>query len=517
MIGTWLYLLILLLPWPTACTSEPAVPVLPKREFRAVWVTTKHNIDWPSSRGLSVAEQQAEFRAMLDYQQANGMNAVVVQIRPSGDAFYPSRLVPWSEWLAGEQGRAPLPYYDPLAFMIAEVHARNMEFHAWMNPFRAVSHTRFSSVGPTHVSRTHPEWVFAHGNSLYLDPGQPAVRSHLTQVVMEVVRNYDIDGLHFDDYFYPYQLADSPIPDQQTFARHKGPFSNVADWRRSNIDLFIRGISDSLRAVRPQVKFGISPVGVWRNKDRDAQGSATRMSQTSYDHLYADVRKWLREGWIDYVAPQLYWGTEHPAASYSALLPWWSANRYDRHLYVGQAMFKLKEANQRYWDNPGQMRRQLFLNLEYSEVQGSIFFSAASFRDNPHQVESLLRDDRYRLPALVPPMPWKDSIPPLAPRHVQIERDPEGPYLSWAAPLPAADSETASYYVIYRFTAGERHDLSNPAAILARTRDRTFLDCSAVPGREYIYFLTAFDRLHNESLTGAAAYLPPTEAGARTP
>lgn len=440
------------------------------------------------------------------------MNAVVVQVRPSGDAFYESQYAPWSEYLSGTQGQSPNPYYDPLGFMVKSTHDQNMEFHAWFNPFRAVSHVRFSSVAYNNVSKQHPEWVFQYGERLYLNPGLPAVRNYLVKTVMELVRNYDIDGLHFDDYFYPYTKDGIPLPDRTTYKKYGQGFNHIDDWRRSNVDVFIKELSDSLRQVAPHVKFGISPVGIWRNKSKDARGSNSRVSHTSYDMLFADVRKWLERGWIDYVAPQLYWSTRHPSANYEALLPWWADNSFGRHCYIGHAMFKVKKEASRHWDNPSQMPLQLDMKKRHqSTIQGSIFYSENSFRGNPHRVEDALQNNYHRFPALIPSMPWKDNTPPLAPDNLLLHRDGNRVRLNWEIPQRASDGDFPSYFVVYRFLASERIDLENPQKILHIGRTTTFTDTKTNRKESYTYAVTSVDRLHNESLTLAAAVLRRTD------
>lgn len=509
-------LLRLFLLATVALSSPTASPDSPKREFRAVWVTSFHNIDWPSARGLSPEEQKADFMTILHEQKDNGMNALMVQVRPCGDAFYPSQYAPWSEWLTGTQGKAPEPYYDPLAWMIDEVHHEQLEFHAWMNPFRAVSHVRFSSVDPQNVYHKHPEWFFQYGPKVFFNPGIPEVRNYLTGVVMEVVRNYDVDGIHFDDYFYPYQNNEESINDRHTYKMYGGGFPDIHAWRRNNIDMFIQQVSDSIQAIKPHVKFGISPVGIWRNKTDDPRGSNSRVSHTSYDELYADVRKWLERGWIDYVAPQLYWSTDHPSASYNELLPWWAENSFNRHVYIGHAMFKVKQDNSRHWDNPTQLFTQMKMNKAHPEVKGSIFYSANSFRDNPFSVRDRLRDEFFHSRALIPSMAWKDSIPPKAPETIMGWEEEGQVVLSWQKPEAAQDGELPYYYVVYRVEGKEKIDLGNPRNIIATIRENHLLDTSVSSGTNYTYLVTSMDRLHNESPTCAAVMiktgLPPEES-----
>src|SRR3954447_6535662 len=270
----------------------------PQYEFRAVWIATVENIDWPSKKVLPVEKQKEEFVRMLDLHQRNGMNAVIVQIRPVADAFYPSRFEPWSEYLTGRQGQAPNPYYDPLQFMIEETHKRGMEFHAWMNPYRAVFNINRSTISPTHVTRLYPQWFLTYGSTRYFDPGLPEVREHVNKVVKDLVERYDVDAIHFDDYFYPYRIPGKEFPDGATFAKYGNGMSKE-DWRRSNVDSIIVMLGHTIKSVNPRVKFGISPFGVWRNKKDDLRGSDSKAGVTNYDDLYADILLWLQNGWID--------------------------------------------------------------------------------------------------------------------------------------------------------------------------------------------------------------------------
>ncbi len=490
---------ILLLFPLLACATDPP-PAPPKHEFRAVWVATFHNIDWPSAKGISTLKQQSEYRELVARQQANGMNALLVQVRPSGDALYPSSYAPWSEFLSGQQGKAPSPYYDPLTFMVEETHEAGMEFHAWMNPFRAISHKRFSSVASNNAALLRPEWCFDYGERTFFNPGLPEVREYLIEVMLEVVRNYDIDGIHFDDYFYPYEEPGDPfLGDIETFQAYGKGFTDIHDWRRHNLDLFVEALSEAIRAEKPWIKFGVSPVGIWRNKRDDPRGSATSSSHTAYDMLHADVRFWLVKGWLDYVAPQLYWSTSHPLANYNQLLPWWAANAFGRHVYIGHAAFKLDENISRHWDNPGQLPLQLDLRRAMnSRIQGGVFYSEKVFRTNPHGLEEMLRTQYHRYPALIPPMPWKDPLPPLAPEGIIAQRQLSHVLLSWQPPRIASDGDSAASYAVYRFRRGEPEDLSRMDRLIARTRKPVFLDSQPLAGDCY-YLVTALDRLHNES------------------
>jgi uncharacterized lipoprotein YddW (UPF0748 family) len=452
--------------------------------------------------------QRKEFLTMLDKHQQIGMNAVVVQVRPCGDAMYPSKYAPWSEYLSGEQGKAPEPFYDPTAFMINAAHERNMEFHAWFNPFRAVSHNKFSSVIDSNIVHRKPEWVMKNGKQLYLNPGIPEVRDYVVQVMLEVAKTYDIDGIHFDDYFYPYPDAEAPFDDAATFATYGKGATDRNAWRRDNIDRFIEQLHDSLQYIKPHLKFGVSPVGIWRNKSDDERGSNTRIGYTSYDLLYADVRKWLQNGWVDYVAPQLYWAASNPRARYDELLPWWVANSFGRHLYIGQAAYKVKEGHSKQWRSTEHLPLQLRMNQAYPEIQGSIFYSARSFDNNPYQLVEKLRDEHYRYPSLIPAMRWKDSIPPLEPQKLELAVQEGKVHLSWEAPKPASDGEGAAYYVVYRFKGKSQADLSQAENILAVSQKPGWIDTEPMENDDYLYLVTSVDRLHNESQTCAAILLP---------
>jgi uncharacterized lipoprotein YddW (UPF0748 family) len=298
---------------------------IPKREFRGVWVATVANIDWPSRPGLSTSQQKGEILEILDKHKRNGINAIILQIRPTADALYPSDLEPWSRFLTGEQGVAPEPYYDPLEFWIVEAHRRGMELHAWLNPYR-ISLDTADVLSDQHISHSHPEWLFTYGDRSYFSPAHPQVWDFVTRVVVDVVRRYDVDAIHFDDYFYPYQIDGQELPDSLEFQIFGGEFfpDRIEDWRRHNVDTIISMLSAAIKKEKPWVKFGISPFGVWRNRSQDELGSETSAGTSNYDGLYADVLLWQKMGWIDYLMPQLYWRESHPAVGFSTLAHWWN-------------------------------------------------------------------------------------------------------------------------------------------------------------------------------------------------
>ncbi len=348
-------------------------------EMRAAWISTVYNIDWPSKAGISVAQQKQEYITMLDKLQQIGINAVMVQVRSESDAIYPSAMVPWSKWLTGVQGQDP--GYDPLAFMIAETHKRGMQFHAWFNPFRANTSAATDKLAAQHPAKLHPDWVVANNNLLIYNPGIPEVRQHVIASIMEVVQNYDIDGVHLDDYFYPY--GKDPFLDDATYATYnQGQFANKGDWRRNNVNLFVKDLGQAIKQAKPNVSFGISPFGIWRNSKDDPTGSDTN-GQSSYDNLYADVRTWIQNNWLDYVAPQLYWSIGYKPAAYEKLVDWWANETRGSavKLYIGQGAYRVG-SNTTDWASSDSLIKQLQLNQSYPEIKGSIYYSANTLLKN---------------------------------------------------------------------------------------------------------------------------------------
>jgi uncharacterized lipoprotein YddW (UPF0748 family) len=478
----------------------------PKREFRAVWIAHVSNIDWPSTKTLTIQQQKEEFTAQLDQHKLSNINAVVVQVRPSCDAIYPSSIEPWSEWLTGKQGKSP--GYDPLQFMIDETHKRGMEFHAWFNPYRAVLSTTSSSIDSSHVSIKHPEWCITYNTLKFLDPGLPDVRHYVTSVIMDVVRRYDIDAVHFDDYFYPYPQTGFTVADDNTFAQNNRGIANKDNWRRDNVDLLIRMVGDSIKKAKNYVKFGISPFGIWRNKSSDALGSNTKGLE-SYSDIYGDSRKWIQQGWLDYIAPQLYWSIGYTPAPYDALVPWWASVSSNRHLYIGQGIYRVNTATpDPNWSIATEMPNQLRMNQSTPSVSGSIHYSSKQVLKNPLGFQDSLRQQFYKYPALIPAMRWKDSIAPLEPTGLTatINTNQTQVTLTWNRPNAATDGEKARYFVIYRFLFGETIDLNKTTAIrhITATDTTHFTEGYANPSG-FQYIVTAVDRLHNESVVSNIA------------
>lgn len=400
------------------CQHTKAQFSSPNYEFRGVWIATVENIDWPSKKNLSSEEQKAEYLRLLDMHQKNGMNVMFVQIRPSGDALYKSPFEPWSEYLTGKQGLPPSPSYDPLEFMIAETHKRGMEFHAWINPYRAVFNMLRSSIAPNHLTKTHPEWFLVYGNTKFFNPGLPEVREHTAKIVKDLVTRYDIDGIHLDDYFYPYPVAGKQFPDDKDYKKY-GKGLSKDDWRRSNCDSIISQLHNVIRSVNPHIKFGVSPFCVWRNKSQDAMGSDTKAGLTNYDNLYADILLWLQKGWIDYVVPQLYRERFDKLVDYNVILKWWAAHTYGKNMYVGHGIYRA--GSNAAWRDPNEIPQEIQEARKYPTVQGSVYFSSSSFAKNPNGWNDSLQNHYYHYPALVPPMPWIDNSIPVQPLLEKLE------------------------------------------------------------------------------------------------
>jgi len=481
----------------SSCTPDAATP---KRQFRATWLASVVNIDWPSRTGLSAAQQQAELVGWLDDAVRQHHNAVILQVRPTADAFWPSQVEPWSRYLTGTQGGDP--GYDPLAFAVAEAHKRNLELHAWFNPYRLSMDTDLSALVPTHPARQHPEWVVPYGGKLYYNPGIPAARKLVEDAIMDAVSRYDIDGVHFDDYFYPYPVAGQTFADAATYAEYGAGIPTLAEWRRNNINLLIQELQQRIKAAKPWVKFGVSPFAVWRNARTDPLGSPTTAGVQTYDDLYADTRRWVRESWIDYVVPQVYWAQGFAPADYSKLVPWWAeqVRGTDVHLYIGQATYKVGTSTQSPdWSDPAELSDHLAFNSTIPEVKGDIYFSAKDVRADRLGATSLLNQTWYSRPALVPAMPSLDSRAPLPVRALRASRTDDGVQLRWTG----GSADTTSY-AVYRhdLDAGEwceDNDARNLLATVRASGEPVYVDTTAADAGQYVYLVTALDRTWNES------------------
>ncbi len=526
MIRTGILLFILFIQ-TTLAHTQPA----PKREFRGVWIASVANIDWPSAPNLKGEKQREEFRKLLDHHKFHGMNAVIVQIRPSADAFYRSSFEPWSEWLSGTRGTSPSPEYDPLTFMVEEAHERGLEFHAWLNPYRGIFDAKkfyafpgnmpldslklkireSSSKSADELSaeeinafllslaldtasliNKHPDWFLEYGNKIYFDPGVPAARVHIAGVVREIVANYDIDAIHMDDYFYPYKIDGVAFPDHDSFAKYGSTYSaDLKDyWRRDNVNAIVKKLSETIRATKPWVKFGISPFGIWRNNSVDPAGSETS-GQSNYDDLYADVLKWQREKWIDYVIPQIYWHRGFEIADYYKLAKWWNDNAYGVHVYIGHGLYRVDGQSQtEAWRNPLEIPEQVAAARNLPNIQGSCFYSSKWLTANNLGVSSILRDEFYPYPALIPEMSWLPKQFLSQPFPPKVTMASTGVLLNWE-PV-----RNAAYYVVYR--SSSPIDKNNPANIMA-VLPATVTYFKDIPPKKCSYSIAVLDRLSNES------------------
>ncbi len=499
MIKKYVVLIALLILSSPFLFSQTLVP--PKREFRGAWLATVVNIDWPSKPGLSTEAQKSELIHILDNHQQSGINAIMLQIRPATDALYGRGRELWSRFLTGKQGRAPSPFYDPLDFAIVEAHKRGMELHAWFNPYRATFDLIDSHTDAQHITKQKPEWFFTFGGKKLFNPGIPEVRDYIVQVIMDVVKNYDIDGVHFDDYFYPYPENNQTIHDEEAFHKYGTSFSTIGDWRRHNIDTLIHVLTDSIHTAKKYVKFGISPFGIWRNKSQDPDGSESN-GFDGYSQLYADARKWTKSGWLDYINPQIYFPFYYKAAPYEKLVDWWSNNAFGKHVYIGQGAYRVTEKRAG-WNNPHQIPDQIRYLRKNTRVQGSVFFSSKSLTDNLAGVNDSLCTEFYCYPALQPAMLWLDAISPNAPQQLQAIILGNGVQMNWQAPTKATDGDMAYGYVIYRFDEGEEIRTDQAKNILKISFDASqtsYFDKTILPDKRYTYVVTSIDRLKNESL-----------------
>ncbi|MCX4777270.1 glycoside hydrolase family 10 protein [Streptomyces sp. NBC_01264] len=375
-----------------------------KAAFRGMWVASVENVDWPSRSGLSAREQRAELLDLLDTAVDRRLNAVILQVRPTADAMWPSAREPWSQWLTGEQGVDP--GWDPLGTAVAEAHARGLELHAWFNPYRVANHTDRSLLVPEHPARRNRDWTVPYGGKLYYNPGLPEVRRFVQDAMLDAVARYPLDGVHWDDYFYPYPVEGRDFDDDDAYEQYGRAFATRAAWRRNNTDTLVREMSERLRALRPATRFGISPFAVWRNSDRDPLGSPTQAGVGTYDDLYADTRKWVREGWIDYIVPQAYWQIGHPTADYAAIVPWWAKTVAGTRvqLYVGEALYRCDaQSSTAAWRDPRELSRHLRFAAGYPEVRGHAYFSAKQVDADPNGAMARVVADHYPTAVAVPP------------------------------------------------------------------------------------------------------------------
>ncbi|MCM1309454.1 MAG: family 10 glycosylhydrolase [Bacteroides sp.] len=440
-------------------------PAAKKHDFRGAWIQTIYQ----GYDKRTTAENQQYLTGLLDSLQAAGINAVIFQVRPRADALYRSDIEPWSRFISGEVGKAPNPEWDPLDFMIEQAHARGMELHAWLNPYRAAKVDEYPTLPDNDLLKTNPERFLKYGDGYYFNPAQQANRDLICRVVKDIAEHYDIDGIHFDDYFYPYPVPKAKFPDSKDYAAAKTSLSLPA-WRRHNVDLLIEQVHATLDSVKPWIRFGISPFGIWRNASADPKRGSTTRGLSNYDDLYADVPLWAKKGWIDYQIPQLYWQMEHKSAPYSVLAPWWEKNGFGRHVYIGEDAENILKFD------------ELDKKMKLSDaMDGHCWWYAASLPGLAPQ----LRERYYTTTALVPEYPWKSVAPASKPLHLRFKDD----RLRWEG------DKNARKWVVYRFNPGEKINIENPEAIAGVTFTPEFP--APLSG---VYVVTALDRANRESL-----------------
>ena len=465
-----------------------------KRQFRGAWIQAVNG----QFQGMSRDAMQQTLVNQLDVLQQDGVNAIIFQVRPECDAFYESRLEPWSRFLTGVQGQAPQPYWDPLAWMVEECHKRGMEIHAWINPYRAKTKgtTRLAN---SHIAMTNPRSYFVYDNQYILNPALKENRDYICKVADDIVARYDIDGFHIDDYFYPYPAPGQIIPDQAYYEASRGGFANIGDWRRNNVNLFVKQLGETIHKRKPWVKCGVSPFGIYRNQASDPKnGSATKGLQ-NYDDLYADVLLWVNNGWIDYCVPQVYWQIGHPAADYATLIKWWDKHASNRPLFIGEDVERTAKYPDPQNPNNHQLPAKYRLHRQTHHVDGVVLWYAKAVVDNVGNYGSVLRNSYWKYPALQPLMPFIDSKSPKKPKKLKAIWTSDGYVLFWRAPKGKDWDDKAVKYVVYRFAKNERVNINDPSKIVAIT-DHTFINLPYDKGDvRYTYVVTALDRMSNES------------------
>ena len=469
---------------------------LPKREFRGAWIQCVNG----QFQGMTRDDMQQNLTHQLDVLQLCGVNTIIFQVRPEGDALYASTYEPWSRYLTGQQGTAPSPYWDPLAWMVEQCHKRGMELHAWINPFRAKTKGT-TALAVSHYAVKHPERCFQYDGLTIFDPGIQANREYICRVTTDIVRRYDIDGLHIDDYFYPYPVSGLAIPDDATYAAYSNGIKDRGDWRRYNVNLFIEMLSDSIHAAKPWVKFGVSPFGIYHNtKSGDKiPGSATRGLQ-NYDDLYADVLYWANKGWVDYLVPQLYWEIGHQTADYDTLVRWWARYGAARTLVIGQDIERTVRAADLANPSINQLPAKWGLQRSLPAIKGScLWYSAAAVR-NEGNFATAMQHTYQSTPALPPLMPYLDDKAPGKPRKLKALTMPDGHrYLFWTAPKAKSVMDEARRYVVYRFAKGEAIDLNDAAHIVTITPETMLRLTDDDAAQAPTYVVTSLDRVSNES------------------
>lgn len=473
----------------------------PKYEWRGVWISTVNNMDWPSKPGLSSEEQKKELLEYLDLFKSLNFNAIILQIRPTADAFYMSEYEPWSIYLTGDQTKPPVPFYDPLKFAVDEAHKRGLELHAWLNPYRITQDTaNLKDLAPDHIYKTSPELFIKHGKKCYFNPAYQQSRDFVAMVVKDIVLRYDIDGIHFDDYFYP----DNNFEDSTSFVTENRGFAptDKMAWRRDNVNLMVEQIYTAVKEVKPYVKFGISPYAVWRNLRDDSRGSDTHSyGYTNYDNLHADVLAWMENKWVDYILPQFYFNIGYKNLDFTTIKNWWVKNAYETPLYAGLGPYRLDEnAKLEAYRNNKEIADQIDTIRQTPYYGGICFFTANNMKNNLLGINEVLKE-KFKYPAIpanILPDNQKYSTP-IAPVKPTINIITEQGSKIKEVKLTWETYPGAYMFVIYRAKKGEQPVTLNPQNIVDITNADHYL-CRDENVTDYDYYITALSRYAKESV-----------------
>ena len=464
-----------------------------KREMRGAWIQCVNG----QFQGLGKEKMQQTLTYQLDELQKDGVNVIIFQVRPECDALYESKLEPWSRFLTGKQGQAPSPYWDPLQWMIEQCHKRGMELHAWINPYRAKTKTT-KQLASNHIAVRKPMNCFSYDDLFILNPGIAENRDFICEVAKDIVSRYDVDGIHMDDYFYPYPVKGETIPDEEQFRLFNNGIKDINDWRRYNVNLFIEQFYKTVHETKPWVKVGISPFGIYRNKKSSPIGSETNGTQ-NYDDLYADILLWVNNGWLDYNVPQIYWEIGNKAADYETLINWWSRHASGRPLVIGEDVERTVKYPDPQNANSHQLPAKMRLHRQLPAVKGTVLWYAKAAVDNVGNYGTALRNNYWRYPALQPSMPFISDKAPKKVTKVKPIWTSDGYVLFWTAPKGQNWQDEAVKYVVYRFAAGEKVDINDPSKIVAITAT-TYYKLPYNDGKQkYTYVVSALNRLQNES------------------
>ena len=465
----------------------------PKREMRGVWVATVKNLDWPDKPGLSTEEQKKQIDEIIGHVKSLGMNAVFLQVRPASDAFYASSAEPWSRYLSGKEGKAPRPFYDPLKYWIEKAGENGIDVHAWINPFR-VTVKAGEELSPSHPLAKHPDWILEYNGKLFLDPGIPQVRKYIKNIVEDIVKRYDVAGIHLDDYFYPYPVNGIEFPDTASYRLYcdTTKYADKNAWRRDNVNRIVGVLHRTVKSAKPWAVFGISPFGVWRNSDKDPSGSDTHAGVTNYDMLHADVLTWLKYGWVDYVVPQIYWNMDHPAAGFRVLSEWWDKNSFEVPVYAGMSIYKVNSGKEA-WDNPGEIPDQIRAVRGLDSFEGEVFFRYAFLKQDLLGLQDSLRYKYYSTIALTPVVKGNVDIRPLEIKKVRASRKK----LKWK--IDKNGGRNMKYFVVYSYSQDAVFDPADPQWIVTVTKAK-HLNLKNIAGGDAKrnYRVSAVDKFGNE-------------------